>query len=1147
MIEFSHLIYELVIWLFLLYGLAVFIIYAWIAVYALGAVLGYKKRNTFTDYSIIAANPNAPTFSIIAPAYNEGMTIVENVRSLLSLYYHNLEIIIVNDGSKDDSMQRLIEAYELESLSFYVQGKIPTSEIRGIYKSKNPAFKKLIIVDKINGGKADALNVGINISSGEYLVCIDVDCILEQDAILKLAKPFLEQTDKKVIACGGVIRLANNCRIENGKVVGVNLPKSLLGRTQALEYIRAFVLGRMAWSRASGLILISGAFGVFDRKIVLACGGYDRHTVGEDMELVVRMRKYMEERKEPYEVVTIPDPLCWTEAPESKEVLKKQRNRWMRGTMETLWKHRGMMFNPKYRKLGLISLPYWFLFEFLGPLVEFLGYLVFILFLILGIINWPFFLVLSALVISTGFLFSIYAILVDLVSHQVYTNRKDFFTLIGTALLEPFYFHPMVVKAGVSGFVDYFKRSHAWGEMTRQGFNQTATNLPLKERIFALLKHGLKTYGIFSAVFLLLFLLGTGAEWGWYRYNFNERDTSLLAQKLFLNNIIFAFKLLCSFGILYLILNFIKESWAKTLAIAIFGFVVVAQYLLFLYFSESHNLLGADLLFYSKDEMMLILQASGMLNYKNLALIAMLIAFSVIPFWLAGKSVLKKSYIAITVLLLGLTAFFIPSDVLKLNDPKSVLNDFDENATKSKLAYFFSSNLDNFVSQNPLMASLFESSEKTAANPDALDPAFPFWKKEKTQDLLGKYLNKADVPPNLVFLVIEGLGHAYSSPRGYVGNFTPFIDSLSGQSLYWENNLSSSGRTFASIPTLTGSLPFGRNGFLEIDQTPAHFNLYNILQKNGFETGFFYGGNSNFDRTKEFLQYSNVNNIVDEFSFAAPYKKLPAINGGESWGYEDQAVFNKMLEVQKPQTDPYFNIILTLSTHNPFLINNAAYYEGLFQKRINSGQLSDSQKKWAMENRKQLVSVLNLDDAVKDFFENYKKRPDYKSTVFVITGDHSMPEITLESKIDRYHVPLIIYSPLLKSAKTFRKVVSHFDVAPTFLAYYKNNYQLKTPSTVAWVGKGLSEDSNLSNQGYAIMQSKNQLVDFVKGKYHLNDRQLYQLTKMQDNQSNDAEISNKMKAEFDAFKSMNAKFFSTKKLMPDSVLVNFMKKPSPKF
>ncbi|MDF2553588.1 MAG: glycosyltransferase [Chryseobacterium sp.] len=700
MLEFSHIIYEVVIWLFLLYGSAVAIIYGWIGIYALGAVSKYKKENTFTDYSIIAANPNAPTFSIIAPAYNEGMTIVENVRSLLSLYYHNLEIIIVNDGSKDDSIQKLIEAYDLESMAYFIQGKIETNKVRGVYKSKNPAFKKLIVVDKENGGKADALNVGVNISSGEYLVCIDVDCILEQDAILKLAKPFLEQTDKKYIACGGVIRLANNCVIENGKVISVNMPRTLLGRTQALEYIRAFVLGRMAWSRASGLILISGAFGVFDRKIVLACGGYDKNTVGEDMELVVRMRKYMEERNEPYEVLTIPDPLCWTEVPETKDILKKQRNRWMRGTIETLWKHRKMMFNPKYGKLGMISLPYWFFFEFLGPLVEFSGYIIFIIFLLLGIISWSFFSVLFALVISMGFLYSIYAILVDLVSYQVYTKRKDFFALIATAFSEPFYFHPIVVKAGVSGFIDYFRKSHGWGEMTRQGFNQSTQNLPLKERISVILQEGLKRFGILAVIFFILFLIGIGAELLWYQYSFPTLDTSIIIAPLLSENILFAFKLILLTGIIYLILSLVKETWAKILTTGVFLTVIVTQYILFLYFTETHNLLGSELLYYSKNEIKQVLQASGMLNFKNFALMGILIVASFIPLWLAGKSSFKSIYTGITLLGIGLLAFFVPSFLLDTKVLKSA-NEFNQNAAKSKWIYFFKSNEDSFINEHP--------------------------------------------------------------------------------------------------------------------------------------------------------------------------------------------------------------------------------------------------------------------------------------------------------------------------------------------------------------------------------------------------------------------------------------------------------------
>lgn len=1143
MIEFSNIIYEIVIWLYLLYSTAVILIYGWIGIYALGAVLRYKKENTFTDYSIISANPNAPAFSLIAPAYNEGLTIVDNVRSLLSLYYHNLEIIIVNDGSKDDSMQKLIDVYELERISFFVHGEIPSSEIRGIYKSKNPAFKKLVVVDKVNGGKADALNVGVNISSGDYLVCIDVDCILEQDAILKLAKPFLEQTDKKVIACGGVIRLANNCKIENGKVTDVNLPKTWLGRSQALEYIRAFVLGRMAWSRASGLILISGAFGAFDRKTVLACGGYDKNTVGEDMELVVRMRRYMEEQNEPYEVVNIPDPLCWTEVPETKDILRKQRNRWMRGTMETLWKHRRLMFNPKYGKLGMISLPYWFIFEFLGPLVEFSGYIIFLIFLFLGIINWQFFMVLFALVISTGILYSIYAVLVDLISHQVYTKRKDFLTMILTALIEPFYFHLIVVKAGTRGFLDYFKKSHSWGDMTRQGFGALDPNLPFGKRVLMELKTGIQKWGVYSLVFLSLYFIGSIAEWLWYRYSFGAAYTSFLAKGLFVNNLFFALRFILVAGIIYLILHFIKEKWARAVAVVLCTVVVICQYVLFLYFSESRNILGADILYYSSNEIKEILLASGMLSVKNIALLCLLLAIALIPFWFASRPRFKTYYGGLVLFAVGILAFIIPSSVFHTSS-MNTLSEFEQNAARSKWGYLLSSVSTDLLNEYPQVTALWtgNASDTSAVK----DEPFPFLRTEDTPDFLGSYMNRSASQPNLVFVVVEGLGHAYSSPEGYIGNFTPFIDSLAGKSLYWEHNLSSSGRTFAAIPTLTGSLPFAKNGFLELDEIPPHFNLFNILKKNGFETGFYYGGNASFDRMKPFLEYSGVEHIIEEASFAAPYRKLPGKNG-ESWGYEDQAVFGKMLETQNPSSQPYFSFILTLSTHNPFLINDSKRYEQLFDTRIRSSKLNEKQKRWALQNKKQLVSVLNLDDALKNFFVDFSKRPDFGNTVFVITGDHSMPEIPLEQKIDRYHVPLIIYSPLLKEAKRFHRTVSHFDLAPTILAYYRENYKLQTPSEVTWIGKGLKSDAAAGHDAIPMMISKNQLIDFIYGKYHLSNEQVFELrSDMQEYEVGDGVSVKEVKKQFELFKRKNDRFYASKSLMPDSLILKYMKQaPKP--
>jgi len=456
----------------LLYSIILLSYYVFIGIFSIGEIRHYLRKNSFTDYRILASSSETPSISIIAPAYNEGANVIENVRSLLSIHYNKLEVLVVNDGSKDDSLEKLIIAYDLIKQPFFVNERVSAKKVLGVYKSQNPVYRKLVVIDKVNGGKADALNAGINISQNDFIVCIDVDCILEQDALLKLAKPFLESTTHRVIAAGGVIRIANGCVIEKGRLIKINLPDKFLPRIQTLEYIRAFLLGRMAWSRLNGLLLISGAFGAFDKEIVINCGGYDHNTVGEDMELVVRMRKYMEERGDPYKVGFIPDPLCWTEAPDTFKILGRQRNRWTRGTIETLKLHRIMFFNPKYSILGLLSYPYWFFFEFLAPIIEFIGFISFILFALLGLTDWVFFLQLLFLILSFGFLYSVFAILMEVLSYNQYKNSKDIFRLVMAALLEPFMFHPFVVWSAIMGNLDLLRNKNTWGEMTRQGFNQ---------------------------------------------------------------------------------------------------------------------------------------------------------------------------------------------------------------------------------------------------------------------------------------------------------------------------------------------------------------------------------------------------------------------------------------------------------------------------------------------------------------------------------------------------------------------------------------------------------------------------------------------------------------------------------------------------
>jgi len=450
--------------------------YIILAIISFHFVSTYLRKNEVSDYNDILNTPIYHSVSLLAPAYNESATIIDNIRSLLSIHYPNFEVIIINDGSKDDTLARCIKEYDLVSVNHAVFEYVPSKPIRAIYKSKNKAFSHLTVVDKVNGGKSDALNAGINVSSKDYITCIDVDCILEQDAILKMMKPFIDQDeDVQVIATGGVVRIANSCKIEDGVITQVMAPENMVARFQALEYLRAFLLGRMAWSHIDGLMLISGALGVFNKKIAIEAGGYSHKTVGEDMELVVRMRRLMQDKNIKYTVAFIPDPLCWTEAPESWDVLIRQRNRWTRGTIETLLTHKKLFFNPFYGKIGLLSYPYWFFFEWLAPLLESFGILVAFIFALLGWVNWSFFFLMLLLVYSFTVTFSVLGLLIEEVTYHQYKREKDLFKLLLAGLIEPFIFHPTILYAAIMGNIDFITGNTKWGEMTRKGFGTTAS------------------------------------------------------------------------------------------------------------------------------------------------------------------------------------------------------------------------------------------------------------------------------------------------------------------------------------------------------------------------------------------------------------------------------------------------------------------------------------------------------------------------------------------------------------------------------------------------------------------------------------------------------------------------------------------------
>lgn len=448
--------------------------YLILGIISISAARTYVKRNAFLDYKTLLNSKDAPRVSILAPAFNEEASIIDNIRSLLSVQYQNFEVVVINDGSKDSTLQRCIDAFKLQPVpTDHVHQALATKPVRQMYRSTNPALSHLLVVDKENGGKADALNVGINFSSGDYIMNIDVDCILESDCLLKLMKPFLEAQDKRIIATGGVIRLANNCAVEKGRIKTVDVPNTWIERFQALEYLRAFLLGRMAWGKLDGLLLISGALGVFDKELVISCGGYDHSTVGEDMELVVRMRRYATEHKIPYGVGYVPDPLCWTEVPSDWGVLSRQRNRWTRGTIETLERHWKLFLNPKYGKIGLISYPYWLVFEWLAPLIEFFGLIYLGTMAFFGLVNLPFFLLMVATIYIFSVSFTVATLYVEESTFFQYSRRDQLVKLFFAGVLEPLVYHPFVVWNAVKGNWDlFFNGKKQWGAMKRTGFNK---------------------------------------------------------------------------------------------------------------------------------------------------------------------------------------------------------------------------------------------------------------------------------------------------------------------------------------------------------------------------------------------------------------------------------------------------------------------------------------------------------------------------------------------------------------------------------------------------------------------------------------------------------------------------------------------------
>jgi cellulose synthase/poly-beta-1,6-N-acetylglucosamine synthase-like glycosyltransferase len=460
----------------ILYVFIINSIYLFLTALAFASLRKSHAPLTRTEREALMKSPMTPAISIIAPAYNEAVTVEESVSGMLHLEYPNYEVIVVNDGSKDETMQVMAKSFQLYRSARVPTGTLPTKQVRRVYESTQPV--RLLVIDKENGGKADAINVGLNYASSPLVVVCDSDSLIDPDGLMQMVQPYLEDPER-VVAVGGTVRAVNDCPVQSGRVRQVRTSDSILANFQSVEYLRAFFGGRVGFSVLNCLLIISGAFGLFKREAVLEVGGFEHSTIGEDMELVVRLHHHFLNKNQPYRIVYVAEPVCWTEVPQSLKILHRQRKRWQRGTVESLWRHREMLLNPRFGFVGVFAFPYFLFFEMLGPAVEILGYILTVLGLTFRIIA-PFVAVLFFSVsIIFGVLLSTSAVVLEEYMGVRYPSWRHSLKLFIAAIVENFGFRQLLSIWRVQGLIDGLKgKKGGWGEMTRRGFQTSAAAKP---------------------------------------------------------------------------------------------------------------------------------------------------------------------------------------------------------------------------------------------------------------------------------------------------------------------------------------------------------------------------------------------------------------------------------------------------------------------------------------------------------------------------------------------------------------------------------------------------------------------------------------------------------------------------------------------
>ncbi len=465
-------------WEFLLYffgytifGYSMLLIASYVMLLVFSYLYSSGCKQWSDDYirHMVQGTPYVPPISIVAPAYNEEKTIIDNVSSLLKMDYPNFDVCIVNDGSKDKTLELLIENFDLVEVPFEYVSKVHSAPFKRLFRSTNPSYSKLMVVDKVNGGtKADAVNAGLNVITSPYFINTDVDCILSKDALYQCIFPVIN--DDKVIAVSGTMSMSNGATIHDGELVDISPSSRPIPLFQDLEYKRSFLVGKMGWSKINAMNNVSGGYGLFSTDVVINAGGYNSASFAEDMDMLTRMITYCCDTKREYRVVQIPHTCCWTEGPSNLRLLYRQRVRWGRGLIQLMWQQRRVILNPKYKRLGMISMLYTFLFEFMAPIIECSGFFMLWYLIFTNGVNWDTFFVTLFAIYIFSFMLSTFVVFYDYVLGCSYTSIRSYVKLLIAALLEPIFYHPIVVVCSLVGYFKFITRQKAvWKSMDRTG------------------------------------------------------------------------------------------------------------------------------------------------------------------------------------------------------------------------------------------------------------------------------------------------------------------------------------------------------------------------------------------------------------------------------------------------------------------------------------------------------------------------------------------------------------------------------------------------------------------------------------------------------------------------------------------------------